>query len=82
MIASEIAAPLQDAVGDGGLYSMWAGLFLLVICMVWTVILKGKTWREHAEKVETASRTKGASMALSLHAPLRRPLPAAAPCAS
>jgi len=72
MIASEIAAPLQDAVGDGGLYSIWAGLLLGVICMIWIVILKGKTWREEAEETEMASSASGTSTQL-LAPPLELP---------
>jgi hypothetical protein len=64
MIASEIAAPLQDAIGDGGLYSIWAGLLLGVICMIWVVILKGKTWRQEAEEAETASSASRTSTRL------------------
>jgi len=56
LIASEIAAPLQDAIGDGGLYSMWAGLLFIVICMIWLVIIKGRAWREEAEAVERVQR--------------------------
>jgi hypothetical protein len=76
MIASEIAAPLQDAVGDGGLYSIWAGLLLGVICMIWVVILKGKMWRQEAEEAETAS---SASRSTLLPAPALEPPPTISP---
>lgn len=52
MIAAEIAAPLQDAIGDGGLYSMWAGLLLVMEAMILLVIWKGGKWREEAERRE------------------------------
>ncbi|KAG8840099.1 hypothetical protein FRB91_006547 [Serendipita sp. 411] len=51
-VASEIAAPLQDSLGDGGLYSIWAGLLVITELMILLVIWKGKTWREEAEKHE------------------------------
>jgi hypothetical protein len=80
MIASEIAAPLQDAIGDGGLYSIWAGLLFGVICMIWVVILKGKAWREEAEKAETASGSSGTSTPLP--APVSEIFPMATPVSS
>ena len=69
MIASEIAAPLQDAIGDGGLYSIWAGLLFGVMCMIWVLILKGKAWREEAEMAEREHRASGTSTPLSASSP-------------
>lgn len=51
-ISSEVAAPLQDAIGDGGLYTLWAGILILVELMILLVMCKGKGWREEAEKNE------------------------------
>jgi Na+/melibiose symporter-like transporter len=51
-ISAEIAAPLQDAIGDGGLYTMWACLLIIVELMILLVVWKGKDWREQAEKDE------------------------------
>ncbi|KIK98548.1 hypothetical protein PAXRUDRAFT_823776 [Paxillus rubicundulus Ve08.2h10] len=45
-IAAEIAVPLQDAMGDGGLYTLWAGLMLFAELMILLVLYKGKQWRE------------------------------------
>ncbi|KIJ09032.1 Drug:H+ antiporter-1 family protein [Paxillus involutus ATCC 200175] len=45
-IAAEIAVPLQDAMGDGGLYTLWAGLMLLAELMILLVLYRGKQWRE------------------------------------
>jgi len=45
-VAAEIAIPLQDAIGDGGLYTLWAGLMLLAELMILLVLYKGKQWRE------------------------------------
>ncbi|KAG8810312.1 hypothetical protein FRC17_002981 [Serendipita sp. 399] len=58
-VASEVAAPLQDSLGDGWLYSIWAVLLLLIELMVLLVIWKGKTWREEAEKHEKLLRIEG-----------------------
>ncbi|KAG2120071.1 MFS general substrate transporter [Suillus cothurnatus] len=45
-VAAEIAIPLQDAIGDGGLYTLWAGLMVVVECMILLVLYKGRNWRE------------------------------------
>ncbi|GAB1520834.1 hypothetical protein RhiTH_003922 [Rhizoctonia solani] len=45
LIAAEISIPLKNALGDGGLYTLWAGL--LVICEVLIILLiwRGGKWR-------------------------------------
>ncbi|KAG1900636.1 MFS general substrate transporter [Suillus fuscotomentosus] len=45
-VAAEIAVPLQDTIGDGGLYTLWAGLMVVVECMILLVLYKGRSWRE------------------------------------
>ncbi|KAF9220501.1 MFS general substrate transporter [Gyrodon lividus] len=45
-VAAEIAVPLQDAIGDGGLYTLWAGVMLIGELMILLIIYKGKQWRE------------------------------------
>lgn len=52
-IAAEVAAPLQNSIGDGGLYTLWAGLLFVSELLVLLVILKGKKWREHAAAKES-----------------------------
>jgi len=52
LVASEIAAPLQDTIGDGGLYSLWAGLLVIMELMILLAIWRGQRWREEAEKRE------------------------------
>lgn len=37
---------VQDAIGDGGLYTLWAGLVLLAELMILLVLYRGKQWRE------------------------------------
>ncbi|KAF8441022.1 major facilitator superfamily domain-containing protein [Boletus edulis BED1] len=51
-IAVEIAVPLQDAIGDGGLYTLWAGLMVLAELMILLVLYKGKQWREASIEAE------------------------------
>ncbi|KAG2066210.1 MFS general substrate transporter, partial [Suillus decipiens] len=45
-VSAEIAVPLQDAIGDGGLYTLWAGLIVVAECMILLALYKGKDWRE------------------------------------
>lgn len=58
-VAAEIAVPLQNSIGDGGLYSLWAGglcISELLILLVWW---RGARWREREEQRE--ARKVGAS---------------------
>ncbi|KAG1898226.1 major facilitator superfamily domain-containing protein [Suillus fuscotomentosus] len=45
-VAAEIAIPLQDSIGDGGLYTLWAGLLVIANCIILLVLYKGRKWRE------------------------------------
>ncbi|KAK7014199.1 vacuolar DHA amino acid exporter [Favolaschia claudopus] len=54
-VATEIAVPLQDSVGDGWHYTIWAGLLILAGLFVWLVEWKGAGWRLAAEKRERAA---------------------------
>ncbi|KAI0727680.1 major facilitator superfamily domain-containing protein [Fomitopsis betulina] len=47
-IATEIAVPLQESIGDGGLYSLWGGLTLISELLIVLVWWKGGHWREKA----------------------------------
>ena len=50
---------LQIAIGDGGLYTLWAGLMLLSEIMILIVIWKGETWRDKAKaREESQAQTK------------------------
>ncbi|KAG9318305.1 hypothetical protein JVU11DRAFT_389 [Chiua virens] len=51
-VAAEIAIPLQDSIGDGGLYTFWAGLMLIMEVLVLLTLKFGKKWRERSEKIE------------------------------
>ncbi|TRM68571.1 major facilitator superfamily domain-containing protein [Schizophyllum amplum] len=51
-VATEIAVPLQDGLGDGWLYTLWAGLMAIAGTMVVLVIYKGPGWRAASEARE------------------------------
>ncbi|KAI9064704.1 vacuolar DHA amino acid exporter [Trametes sanguinea] len=51
-VAAEVAVPLQQSIGDGGLYSLWAGLMLLSELLILLVWWKGSAWREKWELKE------------------------------
>ena len=40
----------KDYTGDGGLYTLWAGLMALACLMVLLTIEKGALWREREEE--------------------------------
>ncbi|KAG1876793.1 MFS general substrate transporter [Suillus tomentosus] len=46
------AVPLQDALGDGGLYTAWAGILVVMELMVILVLHKGELWRRESEERE------------------------------
>ncbi|KAF9502098.1 vacuolar DHA amino acid exporter [Pleurotus eryngii] len=56
--ATEIAVPLQDAVGDGWMYTIWGIIVVATELLVLLVIWKGGKWRERAEEREARSRLK------------------------
>jgi len=51
-IAAEIAIPLQDSIGDGGLYTFWAGLLIIMGTLILLVLKFGQHWRERCEEAE------------------------------
>ncbi|KAI0049392.1 MFS general substrate transporter [Auriscalpium vulgare] len=53
---AEVAVPLQNSIGDGGLYTLWAGLLVLCELLIVLVLYKGGGWRTHAEAQEHAKR--------------------------
>jgi Na+/melibiose symporter-like transporter len=48
------AVPLQDSIGDGGLYTLWAGLLVLCEVLFLLVQVRGGQWRAAAEESEKA----------------------------
>ncbi|KAH7923829.1 MFS general substrate transporter [Leucogyrophana mollusca] len=53
-VAAEIAVPLQDAIGDGGLYTLWAGLLIIMELLILLALYKGEAWRRDLEEQENA----------------------------
>lgn len=59
-----ITSSVQTGIGDGGMYSLWAGLLVvseLLIVLVWW---KGGSWREKAtqrEEVEAERSRRSAA---------------------
>ncbi|TFK81687.1 MFS general substrate transporter [Polyporus arcularius HHB13444] len=51
-IAAEVAVPLQTAIGDGGMYSLWAGIMLVSELLILLVWWKGGAWRAKWERKE------------------------------
>ncbi|KAG6919645.1 hypothetical protein DXG01_003509 [Tephrocybe rancida] len=51
-VAIEIAVPLQDGLGDGWTYTLWAGLMLISGLLILLVAYRGEGWRRKAEERE------------------------------
>ncbi|KAH8986090.1 hypothetical protein EDB86DRAFT_2299938 [Lactarius hatsudake] len=51
-VFTEATVPLQDSMGDGGLYTLWAGILVLSELMLLLVRQRGGAWREAAEERE------------------------------
>ncbi|KAI0316276.1 major facilitator superfamily domain-containing protein [Amylostereum chailletii] len=59
-VFAELAVPLQDGIGDGGLYSLWTGLVILCEGLVLVVLWWGGAWREKAERREREAEERRA----------------------
>ncbi|KAG2049045.1 vacuolar DHA amino acid exporter [Suillus hirtellus] len=46
------AVPLQNILGDGGLYTVWAGILIVTELLVILVLRKGESWRKEGEEHE------------------------------
>ncbi|KNZ78494.1 hypothetical protein J132_00674 [Termitomyces sp. J132] len=51
-VAIEIAVPLQDGLGDGWTYTLWAGLMLISGLLILLIACRGQGWRQKAEERE------------------------------
>ncbi|KAH8114699.1 MFS general substrate transporter [Phellopilus nigrolimitatus] len=45
-VAAEVAPLMQDGVGDGGMYTIWAGLLVIAGLLIALLLWKGQEWRE------------------------------------
>ena len=52
LVAAEIVVPLERSIGEGGLYSLWAGWLLISEFMILLVWWKGGRWRKKWELKE------------------------------
>ena len=51
-VFTEAAVPLQNSMGDGGLYTLWAGILVLCELLLLLVRSRGGVWREAAVECE------------------------------
>ncbi|KAF8802129.1 MFS general substrate transporter [Phlegmacium glaucopus] len=51
-LATELAVPMQDGLGDGWLYTIWSSVMLMSGLLTLLVWWKGGRWREEAEARE------------------------------
>ncbi|KAG8892191.1 hypothetical protein FRC01_014298, partial [Tulasnella sp. 417] len=51
LLIAEVSGPIQDSIGDGGLYSIWGGILYLVAGTLFLLSKKGAAWRDNEEQV-------------------------------
>jgi len=61
-VASEAAVPLQHAIDDGGLYTIWTVLCILLDLAILLAIAKGGKWREEADSWEEVREERRGEM--------------------
>ncbi|KAG2075910.1 MFS general substrate transporter [Suillus decipiens] len=49
-VAIEVAIPIQVAIGDGDLYTLWGGIMIIMEALILAVLCKGQKWREACEE--------------------------------
>ncbi|KAF7799395.1 hypothetical protein EIP86_010627 [Pleurotus ostreatoroseus] len=57
-IAAEVAVPMQLGLGDGGMYTLWAGFMVVSELLMVLVWWKGGAWREKEVEREKAHELK------------------------
>ncbi|KAF5374145.1 hypothetical protein D9615_008828 [Tricholomella constricta] len=57
-VATEIAVPLQDGLGDGWMYTIWAVIMLTSGLLILLVSWRGEHWRRKAEEREALQAGK------------------------
>ncbi|GLB45505.1 putative major facilitator superfamily protein [Lyophyllum shimeji] len=57
-VATEVAVPLQDGLGDGWTYTIWAGLMLTNGLLTLLVAWRGRAWRRNAEEREASKSAR------------------------
>jgi hypothetical protein len=61
-VFTEAAVPLQNSIGDGGLYTLWAGILILCELLILLVRLRGGVWREAADECEGPQKARADSL--------------------
>jgi hypothetical protein len=49
-VFTEAAVPMQNSLGDGGLYSLWAVIVIICEVLILLVRARGERWRTDAEE--------------------------------
>jgi hypothetical protein len=49
---------LQDTIGDGGLYTIWAGVMIVAELFILLVLYQGGKWRESGQAKEREAADK------------------------
>ncbi|KAF9265331.1 vacuolar DHA amino acid exporter [Marasmius fiardii PR-910] len=57
-IMTEIAVPMQDGLGEGWMYTVFAGIMIICGLLILAVTHKGRDWRSAAEEHEKQSEMK------------------------
>ncbi|RDB15304.1 hypothetical protein Hypma_004735 [Hypsizygus marmoreus] len=57
-VATEIAVPLQDGLGDGWMYTIWSVLMAVSGLLIFLVAWRGELWRKQAEAREAKSHSR------------------------
>ncbi|BEI85444.1 hypothetical protein CcaverHIS002_0508450 [Cutaneotrichosporon cavernicola] len=60
-VMSQVAIPIQNAIGDGGLYTLFTGVLAMSCATLILVAYRGKGWRE-AREVRKEARSAAASV--------------------
>ncbi|KAF5347001.1 hypothetical protein D9756_011026 [Leucocoprinus leucothites] len=60
-VATEIAVPMQDNIGDGWLYTIWGLIMAISGALTLLVMWKGEAWRRRAEERESRAAVEGSS---------------------
>lgn len=62
-VMSQVAMPIQNAIGDGGLYTLFTGVVAISCGTMVLVAYRGGEWREAAAKRSSARKAERASAA-------------------
>ncbi|KAG8998438.1 hypothetical protein FRB90_012304 [Tulasnella sp. 427] len=56
LLIAEVSGPIQDSIGDGGLYSVWCGVLYVVAGTLLLLSKKGAAWRNNEEQARLKKR--------------------------